>query len=83
MKTDRAEFDSRLAELGVYHAPLARALGLDRRTVTRWANGELAIPGYAWAVLDLLERLDAAGQPLPRAYRDGRKKSVASRPISH
>lgn len=44
-------------------AMLARACGAHYSTVKRWANGDLAVPEYAVAIVELLERVPAAMRP--------------------
>lgn len=59
-KLDAETFCVILDDLDLTHAALAHRLGLDRKTVSRWANGDVAIPGpvailmqVAHAMLDM------------------------------
>jgi hypothetical protein len=42
---------------------MAKATGTHYSTVKRWANGELAPPEYACAIVELLETIPAAMRP--------------------
>jgi hypothetical protein len=42
---------------------LARACGVHYATVKRWANGDLAVPEYAQAIVELLEQVPVAMRP--------------------
>jgi DNA-binding transcriptional regulator YiaG len=46
-----AEFRDTIRELGLSQRALARHLGLNKSTVTRWANGKAPVPQYAVAYL--------------------------------
>lgn len=50
-------FRARLMAAGVRQRQLAKALGVDITTVNRWCVGRVTAPAYAWAWLDLYERL--------------------------
>ena len=45
---------------------LARALGTAESTVARWKGGK--VPGYAWAVVECLERLKEERLPFPLRF---------------
>lgn len=47
-----------------YQRRLAAALGVHTTTVSRWVSGDLDPPAYAWAVVELLEALDAASRQI-------------------
>jgi DNA-binding transcriptional regulator YdaS (Cro superfamily) len=53
---------------------LASALGVHYATVKRWANGEMDVPEYAAAAIELLEIVPAALRPkrftVPQARQD-------------
>jgi transcriptional regulator with XRE-family HTH domain len=54
-----AEISERMSRLGVVQEEVARALGRDQSTVSRWLSGERAIPvkraAEVWAILDEME----------------------------
>jgi DNA-binding transcriptional regulator YiaG len=49
------EFRAALKACGLSQVGLARALGVATTTVNRWAQGEIPVPQYAKAYLDLLK----------------------------
>jgi DNA-binding transcriptional regulator YiaG len=49
-----AELRAELRELRLPQRRLAQRLGVDVRTVNRWAQGHLLVPQYAAAYLELL-----------------------------
>lgn len=51
---DKEAFNEALRALGAGQTALARALGVNPRTVRRWALGEAPAPPYAVLVLTLL-----------------------------
>ena len=51
------EFRATLARLKLRQSAFALELGVHRVTVARWISGELAVPRYAVAWLELAERL--------------------------
>jgi DNA-binding transcriptional regulator YiaG len=53
-----AEFRATLARLRLRQSAFALELGVHRVTVARWISGELAVPRYAVAWLELYQRLD-------------------------
>ncbi len=59
------EFRSALRTLGVSQRWLADKLGVDFRTVNRWANGKLPVPQYAQFPLELLIRIAQLTAGLP------------------
>jgi DNA-binding transcriptional regulator YdaS (Cro superfamily) len=42
---------------------LSEALGVHYATVKRWASGDMVVPEYAAAVIELLEKVPAALRP--------------------
>jgi DNA-binding transcriptional regulator YiaG len=52
-----SEFRAILRQLRLPQVVLASELGVHRVTVARWISGELAVPRYAVAWLELAERL--------------------------
>lgn len=55
---------------------LARSTGIAESTVARWKDGK--VPGYAWALVECLERLKAERLPFPDRFwvRDGGKSGT-------
>lgn len=51
---------------------LAQITGKDYATVKRWANGELVVPEYVIAIIELLERLPEAMRPA-RCFAEPRR----------
>lgn len=51
------EFRATLAALNLRQSQLAKALGVQRNTVYRWAHGGLAVPKYAECCLELMREL--------------------------
>jgi DNA-binding transcriptional regulator YiaG len=51
------EFRAALARFSLRQSAFALELGVHRVTVARWISGELAVPRYAVAWLELAERL--------------------------
>ena len=63
---DTKEFNSRAsAALGGrgWMTALARICGCHYATVKRWASGDLTVPEYAAAIVELLEVVPAAMRP--------------------
>ena len=63
---DTKEFNLRAAAaLGGrgWMTAMARALDVHYATVKRWASGDLQVPEYACAVVELLEKVPAAMRP--------------------
>lgn len=60
---DATEFRSALKDLGLRQNWLAERLGVHWTTVSRWANGELAVPPYASFVLELLRLIPEEKRP--------------------
>lgn len=50
------EFRDALATLGVSQREFARVVGVDDRTVRRWALGEAAVPRWTRLLLDVLAK---------------------------
>lgn len=44
-----------------WHTPMALALGVNRRTIQRWANGQWPVPGDVWIRLRAL-LIERAGE---------------------
>ncbi len=66
MTITQSEFKSRgRAALGGHGwmARMSRGIGKDYTTVIRWANGDLSVPAYAVAVLELLEAVPRDQHP--------------------
>jgi hypothetical protein len=60
------EFETRAsAALGGrgWQARLSRCIGVNASTIRRWAAGELTVPAYAVALLELLERVPHTARP--------------------
>jgi hypothetical protein len=64
MKTDDfcRRADAALGGRG-WMTTLARATGVHYATVKRWANGDLEVPEYVVAIVELLEKVPAAMRP--------------------
>lgn len=60
---DQEAFSEALRGLGIGQTALARALGVNPRTVRRWALGEAPAPRYAVLVLTLLRILQESCGP--------------------
>lgn len=54
-------FRASVKSLGLRQRLLARALGVDKTTVYRWANGKTPVPRYAELCLSLLATLQDPG----------------------
>lgn len=54
-------FRASVKRLGLRQRLLARALGVDKTTVYRWANGKTPVPRYAELCLSLLATLPDPG----------------------
>lgn len=54
------EFRAALKDLGIRQGWLAGRLGVHPVTVSKWANGTLAVPPYASFALELLHQLPIA-----------------------
>jgi hypothetical protein len=63
-----------------WQTTLARGLGVDGRTSRRWKSEE-SVPAYVEAVLESLQALKNAGEPLPARWAPSveRRRSKASR----
>lgn len=46
-----------------WQARMSRALDVDASTIRRWVSGAAPVPGYAVAVVELLEATPAAFRP--------------------
>ena len=53
------DLENELSEMGWTGSELARRLGVDPDTVSRWRRGRIPIPGYASAYLTLAVRAKA------------------------
>ena len=63
---DQQEFNTRAAlALGGrgWMTAMARITGVHYATVKRWASGDLPVPEYAAAIVELLEAVPAAMRP--------------------
>lgn len=74
---DQKEFNTRAAlALGGrgWMTAMARITGTHYSTVKRWASGDLPVPEYACAIVELLEAVPAAMRPdrFQRQPRSGR-----------
>lgn len=54
------EFRAALKELGMSQSILVRHLGVNKSTVNRWAQDQLAVPQYAIAYLTAVKKLHDA-----------------------
>jgi DNA-binding transcriptional regulator YiaG len=67
------ELRAALRQAELSQAAFGRVLGVATNTVNRWVQGELAVPRYAMAYLELLSRYRSAVENhadfLPTAFR--------------
>jgi len=64
-RMDADTFDTLLEHLELTHATLASRLDVDRRTITRWSQGEVPVPGS----VALLLRVALFTQSLGHTWR--------------
>ncbi len=84
-RMDPMAFEVAVEELGLTYAVLAERLGVDTKTIGRWAKGETPIPGavaillhLALAVLPLSHHYQGPGAALP-ASRRARSRQASCR----
>lgn len=58
----------KLFETSRWQSKFAKALGVSRQTVVKWASGRLEVPEYVMSVLECLEALKENQLPFPKRF---------------
>lgn len=66
---DKNQFRSALETVGLTQGAAGDLLGVDKRTVRRWALGEVSVPHMAVIVLTIMMRLNLSAQDVEDIIR--------------